>query len=178
MAPRTLSKSSQRQAALGVTTKVLRVRIKDKHAALLHRQAIEVNQVWNFCQEASLRILARERRFCTGYDLDQLTAGATKEGLSLHSQTVQAISAEYCTRRRQFKKAKLRWRVSRGPRRSLGWIPVKASAIQYRNGQVHYQGAPLSLWDSHDLAGISTSRWTWPGLRHRQVRQLWASTWA
>jgi hypothetical protein len=48
--------------------------------------------------------LERERRFCTGYDLDQLTAGATKEGLRLHSQTVQAISSEYCTRRRQLKR--------------------------------------------------------------------------
>ena len=82
--------------------------IKDKHAKHLLEQSREVNQVWNYCQETSLKILARERRFCTGYDLDQLTAGATKEGLSLHSQTLQAVSAEYCTRRRQFKKVKLR----------------------------------------------------------------------
>ncbi len=77
------------------------------------------------------------------------TKGAAKEGLSLHSQTVQAVSKEYCIRRRQFKKAKLRWR---GSRRSLGWIPVKASALSYRAGQVHYQGAALSLWDSFGLA--------------------------
>ena len=41
---------------------------------------------------------------CFGRDNE----GAAKEGLSLHSQTVQAVSEEYCTRRRQFKKAKLR----------------------------------------------------------------------
>lgn len=147
------SKSTKRQAELGVTTRVLRLRIKDKHAKHLLEQSREVNQVWNYCQETSLKILAREHRFCTGYDLDQLTAGATKEGLGLHSQTMQAISAEYCTRRKQFKKAKLRWRVSHGSRRSLGWIPVKASALSYRNGQVHYQGKALSLWDSYALAG-------------------------
>lgn len=146
------SKSTKRQSALGVMTRVLRLRIKDKHAKHLLEQSREVNQVWNYCQETSLKILARERRFCTGYDLDQLTAGATKEGLSLHSQTVQAISAEYCTRRKQFKRAKLRWRVSHGSRRSLGWIPVKASALSYRAGQVHYQGKALSLWDSYGLA--------------------------
>ena len=145
------SKSAKRQAALGVTTKVLRLRIKDKHASLLLAQSREVNQVWNFCQEASLKILERESRFCTGYDLDQLTVGATKEGLSLHSQTLQAISSEYCTRRRQFKKCKLRWRVSRGVKRSLGWIPVKAAALRYKGGQVHYQGKPISLWDSYGL---------------------------
>lgn len=146
------SKSSKRQTALGVATRVLHLRIKDKHAKHLLEQSREVNQVWNYCQETSLKILARERRFCTGYDLDQLTSGATKEGLSLHSQTLQAVSAEYCTRRRQFKKTKLRWRVSHGSRRSLGWIPVKASALTYRAGQVHYQGAALSLWDSFGLA--------------------------
>lgn len=146
------SKSSKRQSALGVMTRVLRLRIKDKHAKHLLEQSREVNQVWNYCQETSLKMLARERRFCTGYDLDQLTTGATKEGLSLHSQTLQAISAEYCTRRKQFKRAKLRWRVSHGSRRSLGWIPVKASALSYRAGQVHYQGKALSLWDSYGLA--------------------------
>lgn len=146
------SKSAKRQSALGLMTRVLRLRIKDKHASHLLEQSREVNQVWNYCNEISQQILQRERRFCTGYDLDKLTRGASKEGLSLHSQTVQAISAEYCTRRKQFKKAKLRWRVSHGVRRSLGWIPVKASALSYRGGQVRYQGKALSLWDSYGLA--------------------------
>jgi putative transposase len=65
---------------------------------------------------------------------------------------LQAVSAQYCTRRRQFKKAKLRWRVSHGSRRSLGWIPVKAVALSYQAGQVRYQGETLSLWDSYGLA--------------------------
>jgi IS605 OrfB family transposase len=150
-----MSKSAKRQAALGVVTKVLRLRIKDKHASHLLAQSREVNQVWNFCNETSQMILRRENRFCSDYDLNHLTAGATKEGLSLHSQTLQAISNEYCTRRKQFKKAKLRWRVSRGAKRSLGWIPVKTSAIVYKNGQVHYQGKPLSLWDSYGLSNYT-----------------------
>ena len=152
--PNHLSKSAQRQQTLGVVTKVLRLRIKDKHASLLLAQSREVNQVWNFCNETSQKILARERRFCTGYDLDALTSGATTgdEGLTLHSQTLQAVSSEYSTRRRQFKRAKLRWRVSRGSRRSLGWIPFKASAIAYRGGQVHYQGRAIGLWDSFGLS--------------------------
>ena len=146
------SKSAKRQEALGVTTKVLRLRIKDKHAAHLLAQSREVNQVWNYSQDLALNVLAREHRFMSAYDMAAYTKGAAKEGLSLHSQTVQAVSEEYCTRRKQFKKAKLRWRVSHGSRRSLGWIPVKASALSYRNGQVHYQGKALSLWDSYGLA--------------------------
>lgn len=134
------------------TTRTLRLRLKDKHSAFLHEQAREVNFVWNYCNEVSFKILKREERFCSNVDLDRYTAGAAKEGLSLHSQTVQAISKEFVTRRKQFKKAKLRWRVSGGARRSLGWIPFKASAIRYRGGQVWYGGHPLSLWDSYGLS--------------------------
>ena len=146
-----LSKSAQRQAALGVTTKVLRLRIKDKHATYLLAQSREVNMVWNYSQDLALQVLQREHRFMSAYDMADYTKGAAKEGLSLHSQTIQAVSEEYCTRRRQFKKAKLRWRVSHGSKRSLGWIPVKAVALRYKNGQVHYQGVPISLWDSYGL---------------------------
>ena len=80
------------------------------------------------------------------------TKGASKEGLRLHSQTIQAVSEEYCLRRKQFKKPKLRWRVSKGCRRSLGWIPFKSVAIRYKQGQLHYGKLALSLWDSYGLA--------------------------
>ena len=135
-----------------VTVRVLRLRLKDRHAAALREMAYHVNQVWNYCNALSAKIFERERRFASAYELDRYTAGATKEGLPLHSQTVQAISAELVTRRKQHKKVKLRWRVSGGARRSLGWIPFKASAIRYRNGQVHLAGMPLSLWDSYGLS--------------------------
>jgi transposase len=141
----------------GLTTRVLRVRIKDKHAPLLRRLAAEVNLVWNYCNEMSQLILRREGRFVSAGEFDALTAGATKAGLSLHSQTVQAVNAEYVTRRRQFKKAKLRWRVSNRARSnySLGWVPFKKSAIAYRNGQVFLAGVSLSLWDSYGLANYA-----------------------
>lgn len=148
--PRT-SKSAQRQSVLGVVSRVLRLRVKDKHAAFLLGQSREVNTVWNYSQDLALKVLERERRFMSAYDMAAYTKGASKEGLTLHSQTVQAVSEEYCTRRRQFKRAKLRWRISRGARRSLGWIPFKSSAIRYHSGQVWYCGKPISLWDSFGL---------------------------
>lgn len=88
------SKSANRQAALGVTTRVLRLRIKDKHAAHLLAQSREVNQVWNYSQDLALKVLEREHRFMSAYDMAAYTKGAAKEGLSLHSQTVQAVSEE------------------------------------------------------------------------------------
>jgi len=135
------------------TTRVLRLRIKDKHAAALQAMARDVNLVWNYVNDLSLKVWQREQRFLGEYDIDKYTAGATKEGLNLHATTVQAISKELVTRRVQHKKVKLRWRVSCGTRRSLGWIPFKASALRYRNGQLLFSclDKPLSVWDSYGL---------------------------
>lgn len=149
--------------------RTLRLRVKDKHARLLAAQAREVNLVWNYANETSQKILRREQRFCSSADLDKLTAGATKEGLSLHSQTVQAINGEYVARRRQFRRARLAWRKSGGARRSLGWIPFKASAIRYKAGQVWYCGKPISLWDSYGLSSYDLG----PGSFSEDARGRW-----
>jgi hypothetical protein len=133
------------------STKVLHLRLKDKHSRWLDHLACQVNFVWNFCNEHSIKVLQREQRFCSAFDLHPYMAGAAKEGLDLHSQTLQGVAEEFVTRRKQFKKARLNWRVSRGSRKSLGWMPFKASAITYKAGQVHLAGKALSLWDSFGL---------------------------
>lgn len=138
-------------SSISTTTRTLRLRLKDKHSIFLREQAQAVNFVWNYCNELSYTHWQRERAFFSAYDMQPYTKGAGKE-LGLHSQTVQAIQEEYCVRRRQHKKVKLRWRVSNGARRSLGWIPLKASALRYRSGQVWYAGHALSLWDSYGLS--------------------------
>ena len=134
-----------------VQVKVLRVRLKDKHAKFLGVLAREVNFVWNYCNELQITMFNRERRFLSGYDFAQFTRGATKEGLQLHSRTVQAIAEEYAARRRQFCRVRLNWRKSTGSRRSLGWIPFKGVAMQAAHGQVRFAGQWLSLWDSYGL---------------------------
>jgi putative transposase len=137
--------------ACSIKTKVLRLRIKDKHAKFLRHLADEVNFMWNYCNELQLTMFNRERRFLSGYDFAEFTRGATKEGLHLHSQTVQAIAEEYATRRTQCRKVRLGWRNSTGSRRSLGWIPFKKAAIQIAHGQIKFAGQWLSLWDSYGL---------------------------
>lgn len=108
-------------------TKVLRLRLKDKHARLLRSLAGEVNFVWNYCNELQMTMFNRERRFLSGYDFAKFTRGATKEGLHLHSQTVQAIAEEFATRRKQCRRPRLSWR------------------------KVKFAGRWLSLWDSYGL---------------------------
>jgi hypothetical protein len=95
------------------TLKTLKLRIKDKHAGALALMAREVNQVFNFCNETSRRAIRERCQWLSGYDLQKLTAGFSQcEGVTLGSGTVQLVCAEYATRRRQFKKQRLNWRVS------------------------------------------------------------------
>lgn len=129
--------------------KTLKLRVKDKHNSFLSQQAREVNFVWNYINELSYKHLQRTGKFFSAYDMDKYTRGSTKEGLSIFAQSIQAIQEEYVTRKRKYRKAKLRWRSNK---KSLGWVPFKKSAIKYRNGQVWYCGKPISLWDSYDLS--------------------------
>ncbi len=132
-------------------TKTLKVRVKDKHAHQLDRMAKSVNFVWNFINELSDRSIKECGVFLSGYDMDKYTKGANKE-LGLHSQTLQEVSKEYTTRRKQFKKSKLNWRKSGGTRRSLGWIPIKTGASKWKNGQVFHNGTHFNIWDSYGLS--------------------------
>ena len=136
-------------------TKTLRLRIKDKHARVLTAMAREVNQVWNFCNETSHRAIRERRQWLSGYDLQKLTAGFSKcDGVQIGSPTVQQVCEDYAKARKQFKKAKLRWRVSnpQSSKYSLGWVPFKARALQYKAGQIAFAGQRFSLWDSYGLA--------------------------
>ncbi len=133
--------------------KTLKLRIKDKNLKVLDQLASEVNFVWNYANDLGFKHLERTGEFLSSYDIDKYTKGASKE-CGLHSQTIQAISAELVTRRKQFKKAKLKWRVSnkKSARRSLGWIPFKKVAIKYADGYVQYGKHQFKLWDSYGLS--------------------------
>jgi putative transposase len=127
-----------------------RYRIKDatsgKH---LQHMAGAVNYVWNYCQEVSLLAWRREKRYLSAYDLHALTAGTSKD-LHLSSQTIQAICEEYVTRKRQFKKLKLKWRSKK---RSLGWIPWKSATLKLKGDTVIYGGHRFRLWLSRPVDG-------------------------
>lgn len=88
--------------------RTLHLRVRDKHAGFLLEQSRWVNFLWNYDNELSWKVLDREGRFLSGYDLHEFTRGATKEGLPLHSQTVQAVNEEYARRRLQSSSAPAR----------------------------------------------------------------------
>lgn len=136
--------------------KTIRVRIKDKHAPVLRDMARQVNQIFNFCNETSLKAIRDRNKWLSGYDLQKLVSGYSKcEGVTILADTASAVCAEYACRRQQRRKARLNWRVSnpKSPKYSLGWIPFKAESTRYRNGQIEYKGCRFGLWDSYGLAG-------------------------
>jgi len=108
--------------------RTLRLKVKAEADAWLHAAAIEVNQVWNFANATSCkaaRPFVGPSRWLSAFDLDKLTAGASKCFERIGSDTIQRVNAEYETRRKQFKRTKLGWRVSKGAKRSLGWSRLR-----------------------------------------------------
>ncbi len=140
--------------------KTLKVRIKDKHTPLLQQWAFECNQVWNEVNAITADVgyvpvpgVGWVRNHFSAFDLQKQLKGINQaRGFSLHSQTIQEVIAVHAKSRKQFKKDKLRWRVSGGSRRSLGWIPFKAGAAVWKKGQVRYNGHFFKVWDSYGLS--------------------------
>ena len=124
-------------------------RIKDSSAAWLNKCAKSVNFVWNYCNETSYNAIRNRSKFLSGFDLNKLTSGASKE-LGLNSQTIQGVGEEYAIRRKQFKKNKLRWRSNK---RSLGWIPFKAASIKISEDTITYNKNKVRFWKSREVKG-------------------------
>jgi transposase len=134
-------------------TSTLRYRIKDaSELNRLDQLARSVNFVWNYCNDTSFNAIRNYGKFLSAIDLKNLTSGSAKE-LGLNSVTVQSICEEYVIRRIQFKKRKLRWRTSKGSRKSLGWIPFKANSIQVKDDKICYLGHNYKTWLSRPIDG-------------------------
>jgi putative transposase len=137
----------------------LRLKVKAEGYAWLHKAAIEVNEVWNFANATSYkaaRPFAGPSTWLTAYDLDKLTAGATEYFEHIGADTIQRINAEFATRRKQSKKAKLRWRPSRGSRRALGWLPFKATQLKRKGKCLRVSGKAFRVFEQELL---ENARW-------------------
>src|SRR5260370_18760589 len=109
--------SSSRSSA----TRVLRLRVKDKHASWLSGLAREVNTVFNYCNELSVKVFERERRFLSGFDFWPFLKGGTRGDCAFHLplQAGEENAGEYARRRRQHPKIPPARRQSGGVRRPL-----------------------------------------------------------
>ena len=137
--------------------RTLRLKVKAEGYAWLNAAAVEVNQVWNYANATSFKAaspFAGSSRWLTAFDLDKLSAGATKCFERIGSDTIQRVNAEFATRRKQFKKAKLRWRISRCSRRSLGWVPFKAVQLRRKGRSLRFAGKAFRVFERDLLEGV------------------------
>jgi putative transposase len=135
----------------------LRLKVKAEGYDWLNAAATEVNQVWNYANATSYkaaRPFAGKGKWLTAYELDKLTAGATECFERIGSGTIQRVNAEFATRRKQFKKSKLRWRVSQGAKRSLGWLPFKAVQLKRKGRSLRFSGKAFRVFERELLEGV------------------------
>jgi putative transposase len=137
--------------------RTLRLKVKAEGYSWLNAAAFEVNQVWNYANATSYKAaipFAGQARWLTEFDLNNLTAGATECFERIGSDTIQRVNAEFATRRKQFKRMKLRWRVSRGSRRSLGWVPFKAVQLKRKGRSLRFAGKAFRVFERELLEGV------------------------
>lgn len=129
--------------------KTFKFRLKNTGVNHLSKMSDSVNFVWNYCNDVSVEYLDKHYKWLSGYNLDSLTGGCSKQ-LLINSKTVQLVCHEFATRRIQFKKRKLSWRSKK---RSLGWIPFNEQSIKIKQGLAVYNKHKFRFWKSREIEG-------------------------
>lgn len=130
-------------------------RIKDSNKALkknLFRLSGYVNFIWNYCNNTQKEAVKRQRKWLSGFDLNNLTAGTNKAfKFPIPAQTVQSVCEEYAKKRKQFKKPFLNNRTNR-KNRNLPWIPLKKTDLKYDNkDSFTFNKLKIKTWFSRDF---------------------------
>ncbi len=147
-------------AAAPLTLRTHRFKVRREAYAWLEAAAVEVNQVWNWANATSqkaARPFVGAPRWLTGFDLNNLSAGATEHFPHIGADTIQRVNGEFATRRRQFKKVKLRFRASRGARRALGWVPFKAASLRHNGRYLRFCGKTIRVFEAERFGALE--RW-------------------
>ena len=124
---------------------VYRFRVKSK-PGLLNQQARKVNFVWNYCNDRQKDALRFGRPWLTGFDLNKLTTGSSKE-LELHSGVINAVCEQFAKSRAQHRRPYLRYRG----RKSLGWIPLKGRDLHREGNAFRFAGNTFRVFYSRPL---------------------------
>ncbi|MES2163996.1 MAG: transposase [Pseudomonadota bacterium] len=124
---------------------VYRYRVKSL-IGLLNKQSRACNFVWNFCNDRQKDALRFGRRWHTGFDLNKLTQGSSKE-LGLHSGTINAVCEQYAKSRAQKKRPFLRYRS----KKNLGWVPLKGRELKREGNAFRFAGNTFRVFNSRPL---------------------------
>jgi putative transposase len=138
-------------------TRTLRLKVKPEAVAWLNAAASEVNAVWNWANEVSAkaaRPFAGKPKWLSGFELNNLSAGATEYFEKIGADTIQRVNGEHAVKRRAAGRSRLRWRVNRGARRSLGWVPFKAANLKREGRSVRFYGKTFRVFERQRLNGV------------------------
>ena len=138
-------------------TRTLRLKVRSETYAWLNAAANEVNEVFNYCNETSYKAATRtdtKRKYMSGFDLCNLTAGATQYFDKIGAATIQLVCVHYAQKRQAARRLRLRWRVSRGARRSLGWVPFKAASLKRKGVCLRFAGKCVRVFERARLDGV------------------------
>jgi|ERR1041385_3396 IS605 OrfB family transposase len=124
---------------------VYRYRVKSLNG-LLNKWARTVNFVWNYCNDRQKDALRWNRKWLTGFDLNKLTTGSSKE-LGLHSGAINAVCEQFAKSRTQHRRPYLRYRG----RKSLGWIPIKGRDLLHDGDTFRFSGNVFRVFYSRLL---------------------------
>ncbi len=124
---------------------VYRYRVKSLNG-LLNQQSRAVNRVFNYCNDVQKKALQWGKKWPTGFDLNKLTSGSSKE-LGLHSGTVNAVCEQYAKSRSQHKRPYLRYRG----KKSLGWVPLKGRELKREGNSFRFAGNTFRVFNSRPL---------------------------
>ena len=134
------------------------LKVKAESYPWLAGAAVAANQVWNWANATSIDAADRNRRasakFLSGFDLCNLSAGATEYFERIGADTVQRVCCEYALKRRMARRVRLCWRKSRGPRSSLGWIPFKAASLKRKGCGLRFCGKAFRVFEAERLEGV------------------------
>ena len=137
--------------------KTLSVKLRPGAANWLDAAAMEVNTVWNWANEVSgkaARPYHGRGKWLSGYDLDKLVTGCADCFDFITAGTASEVAKLYAAKRRTARSIRLRWRVSVGARRSLGWVPFRNGQVKFKRGAIAFAGRRFRIFDSYGLEGM------------------------
>lgn len=124
---------------------VYRYRVKSLNG-LLNAQARAVSFVWNYCNDRQKDAIKWNKKWLSGFDLNYLTAGSSKE-LGIPSSTINQVCQQYAKSRFQHRRPWLRYRG----RKSLGWVPVKGADLKRHGDAFRFYGRTYRVFNSRTL---------------------------
>lgn len=131
--------------------KTVRVKVKREAYPWLEAASVEVNQVWNWAAEYCRSRIRNGLRGPSPFDLINQTKGCSAMFPRINIDVIQKVVQRYATQRRITGRQKLRWRVSGGSRRSLGWVPVRSTALKRKGNAFRFCGKTFRVFENDRL---------------------------